>query len=131
MTTIALFGEAERGRFRTAYFCQSLQHLDEYLGNPPPNSKALYYAVQALLYKRSLIFFRVPEEGFSSEDYLFGMRLLKEQQLFPQLHAICLPGVGDPSIINAIEPLMISHHSILIMDQADLYDYLTAKNSYS
>ena len=48
--TIVLFGEAERGEFSTAYFCQNLAQLDEFFGNPPPNSNGLYYAVQALAF---------------------------------------------------------------------------------
>lgn len=127
--TIALFGEAERGEFYTAYFCQNLEQLDEYFGNPPPNSKGLYYAVQALLFKRNLIFFRVMEEGFSLQDYLFGVRLLEQQHLIPQLDAICIPGVGDPEVLNAVQPLCHQYHSILISNEADFYDYLTSTKS--
>lgn len=124
--TIALFGEAEKGEFRTAYYCQNLEQLDEYFGNPPPNSKGLYHAVQALLFKRNLIFFRVPEEGFSIQDYLFGVRLLEQQEMIPQLDAICIPGVGDPEVLNALQPIILHYHSILITNESDFYDYLTA-----
>lgn len=124
--TIALFGEAEKGEFRTAYYCQSLEQLDEFFGNPPPNSKGLYYAVQALLFKRQLIFFRVPEEGFSTQDYLSGVRLLEQQKLIPQLDAICIPGVGDPEVLNAVHPICQQYHSILITNEADFYDFLTS-----
>jgi hypothetical protein len=126
--TIALFGEAERGEFSTAYFCQNLVQLDEFFGNPPPNSAGLYYAVQALLFKRHLIFFRVLEEGFSTQDYLTGVRLLEQQNLIPQLDAICIPGVGDPTVLNALDPLCQQYHSILISSEADFYDYLTSKS---
>ena len=71
--TVALFGEAERGDFRTAYFCQSLHQLAEYFGNPPEDSLGLHYAVQALMHGRDLIFFRVEEEGYSRDDYLLGL----------------------------------------------------------
>jgi hypothetical protein len=127
--TIALFGEAEKGEFRTAYFCQNLEQLDEFFGNPPPNSKGLYYAVQALLFKRNLIFFRVMEEGFSLQDYLTGVRLLEHQELIPKLDAICIPGVGDPEVINALQPVFQQYHSILISNEADFYDYLTSTKS--
>lgn len=123
--TIVLFGEAEKGEFNTAYFCQNLEQLDEYFGNPPPLSKGLYYAVQALLFKRNLIFFRVMEEGFSTHDYLEGLRLLEHQQLIKQLDAICIPGVGDLTVLNALQPVVQQYHSILISDEADFYDYLT------
>lgn len=124
--TIALFGEAERGEFLTAYLCQNLEQLDEYFGNPPPNSKGLYYAVQALLFKRHLVYFRVMEEGFSIQDYLSGVRLLEQQQLITQLDAICIPGVGDPTVLNAFQPICHQYHSILISNEADFYDYLTS-----
>lgn len=123
--TMALFGEAERGDYRTAYFCHSLPQLVEYLGNPPPESRGLYYAIQALLYKRNLIFFRVREEGFSYQDYLSGLNVLKNQEIITTLAAICLPGVGNSKIIEAITPICDQHHSILITNEADLYDYLT------
>jgi hypothetical protein len=125
--TIVLFGEAERGEYRTAYLCQNLEQLDQYFGNPPPNSKGLYYAVQALLFKREIIFFRVMEEGFSLQDYLTGVNLLEQQQLIRQLDAICIPGVGDPHVLNVVQPLCEQYHSILISNEADFYDYLTSK----
>lgn len=129
--TIVLFGEAERGEYRTAYFCQNLSQLDEFFGNPPPNGRGLYYAVQALLFRRNLIFFRVPEEGFSADDYLAGLNLLKQQETIPHLDAICTPGVGDKEIIEAILPVCNLYHSILITNESDFYDYLTShKRSY-
>lgn len=123
--TIALFGEAERGEFRTAYFCQYLEELDEYFGNPPNQSKGLYYAVQALLFKRNLIFFRVAEEGFSTQDYLSGLKMLKEQRSIPHLDAICMPGVGNQEVLDAAQPICEFYHGILITNEADFYDYLT------
>ncbi len=128
--TIALFGEAERGEYQTAYFCQNLTQLDEFFGNPPPDSKGLYYAVQALLFQRDLIFFRVPEEGFSKQDYLIGLRLLEKQSLIPTVSAICIPGVGDKEIIDAILPLCAHYHSILITNESDFYDYLTSSKRH-
>lgn len=124
--TIAVFGEAEKGKFRTAYFCENLTQLDEYFGNPPPQSKGLYYAVQALLFNRNLIFFRVPEEGYSTQDYLTGLKLLEEQRLITHVDAICTPGVGNDEIINAILPICNHYHGIMITTESDLYDYLTS-----
>lgn len=123
--TIALFGEAERGEYHTAYFCQELAQLDEFFGNPPLGSKGLYYAVQALLFRRNLIFFRVLEEGFSTQDYLSGLGLLERQHFISQIDAICMPGVGSQEIISAISPLCAIHHSILLTNESDFYDYLT------
>lgn len=123
--TIALFGEAEKGEFRTPYACQSVEQLLDRFGHPPADSRGLYYAIQALLYQRDLIFFRVREEGFSYEDYLMGLRLLLQNRLVTKLAAICLPGVGDVEIIEAISPICDAYHSILITDESDFYDYLT------
>ncbi len=127
--TVALFGEAERGEFNTAYFCQDLAELDQYFGNPPPESRGLYYAVQALMFKRQLIFFRVMEEGFSIPDYMTGVHMLEEQHLFSHLDAIFIPGVGDPTVIHAMQPLCKRFHSILVSTESDFYDYLTASQS--
>jgi hypothetical protein len=128
--TVAMFGEAERGEYRTAYFLQTLSQLAEYLGNPPPESKGLFYAVQTLMFQRNLIFFRVQEEGYSYQDYLSGLHMLEKQKLIININAICLPGVGDVEIIDATTPLCKQHHSILITSEPDLYDYLTeAKRS--
>jgi hypothetical protein len=125
--TIALFGEAEKGDYQTAYLCRNLPQLVEYLGNPPPNSLGLYIAIQALLYHRDLIFFRVQEEGFSFHDYLAGLRLLETQNLIGHIGALCLPGVGDAEIIHAMTPFCIVHHTIIITSESDLYDYLTQR----
>ena len=123
--TIAMFGESEKGEYRTAYFCQNLTDLADYLGHPPDDSRGLYFAVQALMYRHRLIFFRVQEEGYSLQDYILGLRLLENQTLIPDLSAVCLPGVGDAEIIDASTSLCLSHKSILITTEADLYDYLT------
>lgn len=124
--TVALFGETEKGEYHAAYFCNRLDQLVEYFGNPPLNSRGLIYAIQALLYHRDLIFFRVQEEGFSLEDYLFGVELLQKQKTLPQISAICMPGVGDSQIIQATSTLCAIYHSIIIINESDLYDYLAA-----
>jgi hypothetical protein len=126
--TVALFGEAEHGEYKTAYFCRSLEELAEQFGQPPEDSIGLHYAVQALLFDYQLIFFRVAEEGYAYADYLEGLHLLENQTLIPNLSAIALPGVGEPAIIDASAPLCHIYHSILITTEADLYDYLTSKN---
>ncbi len=122
--SIALFGEAEKGKYETPYYCESLTQLVDYFGHPPQESIGLYYAIQALLYNRSLFFFRVKEEGFSQKDYLTGVKLLENNQIISRISAICLPGVGDSAIIQAIIPLCINYHRILIINESDLYDYL-------
>ena len=126
--TVALFGEAQKGAFSKGYFCESLEQLVEYLGHPPPESKGLYFAVQALLYHRNILFFRVQEEGFSRDDYLQGVQLLEKQHMIPQIAAIGIPGVGDKGIIHALAPICEYYHSILLTTEADLFDYLSFKS---
>lgn len=123
---IAMFGEAEKGDYSTIYHCQTLPQLVEYLGNPPADSRGLYYAVQALLYHHQLFFLRVQEEGFSIKDYQRGLQLLRTGDLFSKIAAIAIPGVGDVEIINSIAPLCLAYHNILITTENDLYDYLTS-----
>lgn len=123
--TIALFGEAEKGEYRVAYFCDSLEELVDNLGNPPPESKGLHYAIQTLLFQRNIIFFRVKEEGYSTQDYLQGLRFLENRQLIPHLTAICMPGVGDSEVIQSGTNVCHLYKGLLMLNEADLYDYLT------
>lgn len=123
--TVAIFGEAERGSFQTAFFCQSLEQLESHLGNPPEHSFGIYFAIQALLYNHNLIFFRVKEEGFSTQDYLHGLYQLEKQHLFSNIKAIGMPGVGDHKILGASESFCNIYNSMLMISEADLYDYLT------
>lgn len=124
LCTIALFGESERGLFNTPYYFDALPQLLDHLGNPPPESRGLHYAVQALLFQRKLIFFRVEEEGFSYQDYFKGLRLLESGGPITEIGAICLPGVGDAEIIDAALPVCRSYHSIIVITEPDFYDYL-------
>jgi hypothetical protein len=121
---MALFGEAERGEYHTPYYCETLPQLVEFLGNPPPDSLGLYFAVQALLFSRKILFFRVKEEGYSLQDYFLGMRLLEKRDVIPHLEAIGIPGVGSSEIIEAMIPLCACYHSILVLTEMDLYDYV-------
>jgi hypothetical protein len=123
--TMFLFGEAEKGDLRTPIVCKSLPQLSDTLGNPPADSKGIFYAVQALLYKRDLIYFRVSEEGFSVGDYMHGIKILRNKELPHPIDVICLPGVGDTEIIESATHVCTLHNSILILDEKDLYDYLT------
>lgn len=124
--TVALFGEAGRGEFRTAYYCTTLEQLSECLGEPPSKEcQGLDFAIQALLYRRGVIYFRVHEEGFSTQDYLSGLNSLENKDLFPGISAICLPGVGNFEIIQATDTICSLYRSFLILSDKDLYDYLT------
>lgn len=121
-STMALFGEAEKGQFRKAYVLRELPQLVDTFGNPPEESQGISFAIQALLYRRELIYFRVEEEGFSTDDYLFGLRHLESVK---KLHALCMPGVGEPEIMEVSKEVCDKHNSVLITSQKDLYDYLT------
>lgn len=122
---IALFGEAEKGQFKTPYFLKEIPQLMDLLGNPPEESLGLFFAIQALLFQRELIYFRVEEEGFSLQDYISGLRYLEENRS-NQLHAICMPGVGDPEIIDFSHNALQIHNSFLITNEKDFYDYLSS-----
>ena len=120
---VALFGEAEKGQFQKPYRVKDLGQLVDSLGNPPPESEGLFFAVQSLLYEREILYFRVTEEGFSSPEYFQGFKyLLKGDK---KIHALCLPGVGDSKILDATDGIREMHKSFLITNQKDLYDYLS------
>lgn len=125
---IALFGEAQKGDFRHGYYCQSVAELMECVGEPPSQeSQGIPFAIQALLYNRGVIFFRVHEEGFSIPDYLRGLNLLENREEVTELSAICMPGVGSSEILDATQPLCETYKSFLIINEFDLYDYLTCR----
>ena len=126
-TTICLFGEAEKGDFGCPIFCRSLAHLADSLGNPPQESLGIFYAIQALLYQRELLFCRVREEGFSTKDYMQGLKHLQNQT--SKLQAIVIPGVGDTEIIEAALSTCSLYKSLLILTEKDLYDYLTNREA--
>ncbi len=124
--TIALFGAAERGAFKTPHFFQTLPQLADHLGEPPAESEGLFFAIQALLHERSIIYFRVQEEGFSEADYHWGLRYLNETDQIPELSALCLPGLGDPAILELTQRICLLYNSLTLVSQRDLYDYLTS-----
>ena len=122
---IALFGEAEKGHWEKPHLVKDLAGLIDLLGNPPPESDGLFFAIQALLYKREVIYFRVQEEGFSKADYFSGLKILQNKHQITQIHGLCMPGVGDKEIIEATQPICQIHKTQLILSPKDLYDYLT------
>lgn len=126
--TIALFGESEKGAYKTPHVLEKLPQLVDSLGNPPGESEGLFFAVQAILYNREIIFFRVAEEGYSPLDYYNGLRYLEKRENVKGVSALCLPGVGDPNILKACEGVCQIHNSFLITNQKDLYDFLTSES---
>lgn len=122
---VFLFGEAEKGQLCRPISCRSLPELAEMFGNPPPESQGLFYAVQALLFNRRLIYFRVEEEGFSFDDYKRGMHILRMREIQGRPSAICMPGLGDARIIEEMSEICFLFHCLLITTEKDFYDYLT------
>lgn len=123
--TVAILGAAEKGNFKTPHFLQDLPQLIDCLGNPPPDTSGLFFAIQALMFERAIIYFRVEEEGFSEADYYAGFKTLKTAKL-PIIHALCLPGVGSVKILDASKTICQIYKSLLITTPADLHDYLTS-----
>ena len=125
-SVIALFGEAERGDLDTMYYCERLDELFHFFGQPPPETEGLYHAIQALLYGQKLLYFRVREEGMSTRDYLLGLNLLREHSSrIPHINALFLPKVGVQNIIEEGISVCKVHQGLLIMKDADFYDYIT------
>ncbi|EPP34827.1 hypothetical protein CP10139811_0721 [Chlamydia ibidis] len=127
-STIALFGEAERGSYDTAYLCCSIGDLYDYLGSGS-NSLGITLAIQALMYQYDVLYFRVEEEGYGIDSYFYGLHFLNTQTSLKNIIAIALPGVGDQSIIEASRSLCQKHGSLLLFQEQDLYDLLTFSRS--
>lgn len=123
--SLFLFGEAERGQMCFPVPCHSLVDLSETFGNPPENTLGLFYAVQALLYTRDLLFFRVQEEGYSLADYRQGLKMLRNKEMHAKPLAICMPGVGDRSLIEETSAICLHFRCLFILTEKDLYDYIT------
>ncbi len=124
---IALLGESEFGKFHYPYFCNSLEQLVITLGNPPQDSKGLDFAIQAIMYERDIIYFRVNEEGYSTDDYVYSFKIIKNRKKIKKLDAICIPGLSDKELISELDPICKLHSAIMITTQKDLFDYLLSK----
>ncbi|MCB1109618.1 MAG: hypothetical protein KDK64_01435 [Chlamydiia bacterium] len=124
--TVALFGEAEKGEIGTPLIMKSLSQMNDILGHPPSESRGIFFAIQFLLYEQEVIYIRVKEEGFSTKDYLKGMKFLQDKKQISHLTALCLPGVGDARILDAAHPVTDAYEALIITTEQDLYDYLTS-----
>jgi len=123
--TIAIFGESERGSLEKLSYLNSLPSLVENLGQATENGRGVHMAIQAIMYQRDLIFFKVSEEGFNLEEYLAGFHLLESKSSDLNLAAIALPGVGDRNIIDRALTICEIQKSFLIIKEQDLYDFMT------
>jgi len=118
---VALFGAAEKGRFRHLYQFDTLLSLAETLGNPPPDTQGMTLAIQALLLDKTLYFIRVEEEGLSKKDYMKGLSLLGKTSIA----ALCIPGACDQSILGATIQFCTKKSALLITTEKDFYDFIT------
>lgn len=125
--TLALFGASEKGQYGIPLACQSVDELSDKVGNPAKESRAIELSVQALLFEHSLYFVRVHEEGFSVDDYIFGFKEILKDKAIRQLSALALPGVGDETIIDASQSIVQTFGSLLILQENDVFDYVTSK----
>lgn len=126
---IALFGQAQKGDLHTMYYCKSVEELFHFFGEPPKETQGLFFAVQALLYSRHLIYFRVKEEGACEKEYLFGLHLLRDfAPKLPHVGALFLPQMGVQTVIDEGLLLCKTQKSVLLVQEADFYDYMTSKS---
>ncbi len=121
---VFLFGESEKGSYCQPTLCSSVIQLFESMGESPKDSQGIQFAIQFLSFQKEVVFFRIAEEGFSTESYAQGFYWLKQKKDSYNLSAICLPGVGDANIIEEATPICRLHHSLIILSEKDLYDYL-------
>jgi len=120
-----VFGQAEKGTFCRPTLCRSLLELLDFFGHPPRETEGLNFAVQTLLLEKPCVFFRVKEEGYSTQDYLLGLDILNRQWEKTPLQAIGLPGVGDPQVFIPSEKIARKKNSLLLITEKDLFDFLT------
>jgi hypothetical protein len=122
---IFIFGQSEKGMLCRPTLCKNVLELFYQFGHPPAMSQGLNFAIHALLLHKPCVFFRVEEEGFSTNDYLKGLELLKNEWEGIDLHAIGLPGVGHSDIIEKTEHLWRKRRPLILLNDKDLFDYLT------
>jgi hypothetical protein len=123
--SVFIFGAAEKGAFCKPIFLSSVEELLDTLGHPPSSSEGIYYAIQTLLFKIPLTYFRVAEEGLDLSDYMAGLKWLKKTPQTCSPSALCLPGTSHPEILQAAFSICHLHESLLIISEKDLYDCLT------
>ena len=127
--TVLIFGESTAGKIQNLLLINTLPNLAVHLGEPTPTGVGIHLAVQALLFKKDVLFYKVSEEGMNSDQYLFGFKLLEKEPLKLPLAAIALPGVGSGEILEMATHLCNLHKSVLILNENDLYDLMTQSSS--
>lgn len=125
---ISIFGVAQQGDFYRHIPLKSLDELLLTLGHSTEGSIAIELAIQALMHKRPILFYRIKEEGFENDAYFKGIEELKKRDVKAPLSALALPGVGSQEVIHEATLFCKKGSSILIMNTQDFYDYITQKN---
>lgn len=124
---LTLIGEAEKGDLCTGVFCSSLWQLWDTFGEPPRETEGLFYAIQSLSFGKPVLFFRVEEEGFSLAEYEVCLESLDKAIPYSDpLGALFLPKVGTQEVIEHSLHICEEHAGILIMNDMDFFDYLSA-----
>ncbi len=122
---IFIFGQAEKGVFCRPTYIKQVPDLFSQFGHPPEHSLGIPFAIQTLLLHKPCIFFRVEEEGYSFNDYLKGLDILKSDWEHMRLDAVGIPGVGSGELIEKAERFCFKKRSLILLSQKDLFDYLT------
>jgi len=125
-STLALFGTSQKECHNPLHLYKSLLDLYMDFGEPPTDTEGLYFAIQTILYGKSILYFRVQEEGEGREEYLEGLHLLRNlssTQL--RIDALFLPKVSAHEIIDEGLAICKNHHGLLLMKEADFYDWAT------
>jgi hypothetical protein len=125
-SSIALFGAAEKGNLSTLYYCENLYELFSYLGQPQQESEGIFHAIQAICYGFPVLYVRVLDEGIRESDYRLGLKFLHSLPSPIKLGALYLPGVGFPGVIEEGMNICRIHRGLLIIKEADFYDYICA-----
>lgn len=120
---ITVFGETEKGTFETFYTIQSLDEAFEKLGSPLPNTEALQFSLQILGAHQPILFYRVPEEGFSFDAYAKGLHEIRDHPDSYPIQALFMPGLSDPKLIDEAKQLCEMQKAILLITDKDFQDY--------
>ncbi len=126
--TVIIFGESKEGKAQNLFFINSLPNLAVGLGEPTATGVGIHMAIQALLLKKEVLFYKVTEEGFNADQYLFGFKLLEKESQNLSIAAIALPGVGSSEILDIAKNQCELHKTLLILNESDLYDFMTQRN---
>lgn len=127
---IAIFGEAEIGSFKSLITLNSIPELTDKLGRPTKKGIGIHMAIQAILYDREILYYRIPnEEEPSCKEYLHGLNLLGRSTFINPLVAIALPAVNHRDILYRAKHLCHHCKILFLPNERDLYNFISYENS--